>query len=375
MTGLYLHIPFCRSKCAYCDFPSWAGREALASRVVDAMLAEAALWAQERGRLRFDTVFIGGGTPTAIDVGHLERLLGGLRSLFDIQAIEFTVEANPGTVDVAGLRRLRTLGADRLSFGVQAAQDALLRRIGRIHSWEDFLRGVEMARNAGFENLNADMMTGLPGQTEADARETARRLAALGLPHVSCYGLKLEEGTPLYRSVQEGSTTLPEDDAERDQFHAARAVLEEAGLRRYEISNFAKPSFECRHNLIYWHNGDYLGLGCGAASHFGSHRRENEGDLDAYIAACENGQWPPSQRHTIGADEAAFETAMLALRLREGLDLTAFTARHGVDLLLHKENAVRSLRMLGLIQVEGGRLRLTERGMDVQNAVLLELLE
>ncbi len=375
MTGLYLHIPFCRSKCAYCDFPSWAGREALAGRVVDAMLAEAVLWAAERGRLRFDTVFIGGGTPTAIDVGHLERLLGGLRLLFDIQPIEFTVEANPGTVDVAGLSRLRSLGTDRLSFGVQAAQDALLRRIGRIHTWEDFLRGVQMARDAGFANLNADMMTGLPGQTEEDARETAERLAALGLHHVSCYGLKLEEDTPLFRSVQDGSTTLPEDDAERDQFHAARAVLEAAGLQRYEISNFAKPGFECRHNLIYWHNGDYLGLGCGAASHFGSHRRENEGDLDAYIAAGESGQWPPAQRHEIGAEEAAFETAMLALRLREGLDLTAFAERHGFDFLTNKGSAVRSLRMLDLIRVEGGRLRLTDRGMDVQNAVLLELLE
>lgn len=375
MTGLYLHIPFCRAKCAYCDFASWAGREDCAGGYIQAMLAEARLWRAQRGPMAFDTVFIGGGTPTAIDTGYLETLLEGLSALFEIHPVEFTIEANPGTVSADSLARLRRLGANRLSFGVQAAQDALLRRIGRIHRWQDAVRAVQMARDAGFDNLNADMMTGLPGQTEDDARHTAEALAALGLEHISCYGLKLEEGTPLYQSVQEGSETLPEDDDERDQFHAARAALEAAGLPRYEISNFARPGRECLHNLNYWYNGDYLGLGCGAASHFGALRRENDGDLDAYVAACTAGNWPPAQDHAIGADEAAYETAMLALRLREGLSLSAFAARHGFDFLEHKGSAARSLQMLGLIQVEGDRLRLTERGMDVQNAVLLELLD
>ena len=375
LAGLYIHIPFCKAKCAYCDFPSWPGREGDGRRYLQALLREAALWRQERGPMAFGTVFIGGGTPSLLPAGALERLLDGLRGLFAVDALEFTVEANPGTVDGAKLASFRRAGATRLSFGVQAAQDGLLRRIGRIHSWADFLRSVELARETGFTDINADMMTGLPGQTGADAAETAERLAVLGLTHVSCYGLKLEDGTPLARAVEEGREQVPDDDRERDMFHRAKEVLAAHGLRRYEISNFAQPGYECRHNLNYWQRGDYLGLGCGAASHFAGFRRENDGDLDGYLAALEAGRRPAGEEHRLSRNEQAFEALMLGLRTTRGLSMARYEAEFGVNLYAKWRKTIDNLVNTGLMYKLDEDLICTERGMDLQNTVLLEFME
>ena len=382
MAGLYIHIPFCKQKCAYCDFPSWPGREGDAGRYFNAVIREADMaFLPPRGRCPegaegvFTTVFIGGGTPSLLPAGELERLMNALRSVLNIRPVEFTVEANPGTVDRRKLESFRRMGADRLSFGVQAAQDRLLRRIGRIHTWADFLRSVESAREAGFQNISADMMTGLPGQTVADAVDTAERLAALGLEHVSCYGLILEEGTRLYDDVRAGREAVPDGDGERALFHAARAVLEGAGIRRYEISNFARPDYECRHNLNYWHNGDWLGLGPGAASHFSGRRRENHAGLDAYLAELEAGRLPFAEEHTISADEAAFETVMLELRLVDGIDFSVFERKHGFNFLSKYNKQVEKFIYQGLMKKTNFSVSLTEKGMDLQNTVLMDFME
>jgi oxygen-independent coproporphyrinogen-3 oxidase len=415
MAGLYIHIPFCKSKCAYCDFPSFAGREGEAGRYIHAMRNEAEIWrekilsgsspgrggvpyppaaqpyppaaqpyppaaqpnpsAQPQNDFVFHTVFIGGGTPSLLSAGDLEQFMGSLRAFLTIDAIEFTVEANPGTVDKAKLESFRRMGAGRISFGAQAAQDRLLKRIGRIHTWADFVRSFELALEAGFTNISADMMTGLPGQTISDAAETAEKLAALGPEHVSCYGLILEEGTPLLKAVEEGREALPDNDTERDMFHAARAALEGAGLRRYEISNFAVPGRECLHNLNYWHNGDWLGLGLGAASHFHGYRKENRRDMEAYMQACEAGRLPPADEHAIGPEEAAFETIMLETRLAEGIDFGRFRERHGFDFLLKYREQVDGLISGGLMASTEKGVALTDRGMDLQNAVLMEFME
>ncbi len=410
MAGLYLHIPFCVRKCAYCDFPSVAGREGDAGRFFAAVIREAEMYTPpaprggtplneggkghtERNQLVpllrgmsptatggvhkgvFTTVFLGGGTPSLLPAGDLERLMDSLRAVLDINPMEFTVEANPGTVDKAKLESFRRMGANRISFGVQAAQDGLLRRIGRIHTWADFVRSFELAREAGFANINADMMTGLPGQTVADAKATARKLAALGVEHVSCYGLILEEGTPMHAAVESGALSVPTGDLEREMFHGAKQVFASAGLNRYEISNFAKPGFECLHNLNYWRNGDWLGLGAGAASHFGSVRWENHPDLDRYMLSLEQGKLPPADIHEIDDNDAAFESVMLGLRLVEGIDLKRFAAWHGFDFLKRYGTVVEKFVNMGLMLKTPQAVRLTERGMDVQNTVLMDFME
>lgn len=402
MAGLYIHIPFCRQKCAYCDFPSAAGRESDAGRYFSALIKEAEMWRDGRvrspaptlaacakaslsspdkggcphgGRGDFHTVFIGGGTPSLLPAGELERLMDGLRSIFDIRPVEFTVEANPGTVDKAKLLSFLSMGANRLSMGAQAAQDGLLKRIGRIHTWAEFVHSYETAREAGFQNVNVDMMTGLPGQTVNDAADTAKKLAALKPGHVSCYGLILEEGTPLAQAVQKGDEVPPDDDCEREMFHAARSELEGAGLKRYEISNFARPGLECLHNLNYWHNGNWLGLGPGAASHFSGYRRENHAGLDAYMAALESGNLPPYDEHDIGADEAVFETIMLELRLVEGIDLQRFHTRYGFDFMGRYGDTVQKFVLDGLMNKTPSGITLTELGMDLQNTVLMDFLD
>ncbi len=424
MAGLYIHIPFCVRKCAYCDFPSVAGREEDAGRFFAAVVREAELWWDDcvgggigrvpspartstacsidslpslnKGGCRlsgrgdftgmsptvtggvhkrvFSTVFLGGGTPSLLPAGDLERLMDSLRLVLDICPIEFTVEVNPGTVDKAKLESFRRMGANRISFGVQAAQDGLLKRIGRIHTWADFVRSFELAREAGFTNINADMMTGLPGQTVTDAVDTARRLVALGVEHVSCYGLILEEGTPMFAAVESGALTVPDGDLEREMFHEAKQVLEAVGIKRYEISNFAKPGMECLHNLTYWRNEDWLGLGPGAASHFDGVRWENYPDLDSYMLALEQGALPPADTHEIGGKETAFESVMLGLRLVEGIDLKRFAARHGFS-FLERFGAVMDKQVeLGLMQKTPRAVSLTERGMDLQNSVLMEFM-
>ncbi len=375
MSGLYIHIPFCERKCAYCDFPSWAGRQTDAARYLAALVQEAALWRQARGPMAFDTVYVGGGTPSLLPAGALEGLFDILQNTFDLTDVtEFTVEANPGTVDAAKLSSLRRTGANRLSFGVQAAQDELLQRIGRIHTWAQFVAAVEMARAAGFANLSGDMMTGLPGQTADDAADTAERLAALGLDHVSCYGLVLEEGTPLARAVEAGRETVPDDDAERDSFHRAKAVLLGHEFERYEISNFAKPGRACRHNLNYWARGDYLGLGCGAASHFSGWRRENAPSLDDYLAAVEEGHLPPGEEHRLNQDEQLFETVMLALRTGAGMSEKRIMSDFALDFYAKWRSVIDKLMIQGLLYRQNGIIALTERGMDLQNTVLMEFM-
>jgi oxygen-independent coproporphyrinogen-3 oxidase len=327
------------------------------------------------GGAEFSTIFLGGGTPSLLPAGELECLFDRLRLILNIAPVEFTVESNPGTVDKKKLESFHRMGADRISFGVQAAQDLLLRRIGRIHTWADFVRSYELAREAGFANVNADMMTGLPGQTVDDAVDTAAKLVALGVEHVSCYGLIAEDGTPLARAIQKGDEIPPGDDEERGMFHAAQAVLEDAGMRRYEISNFAKPGFECLHNLNYWHNGDWLGLGLGAASHFAGWRRENHCDLDEYMAALESGVLPPADEHVIGADEAVFETIMLETRLVDGIDFQRFEMRHGFEFLLKYQKQADKLIAGGLMKRTPGGVALTEKGLDLQNTALMEFMD
>lgn len=377
---LYVHIPFCRQKCRYCDFASWAGCEHLMPRYVDALLREAEAAAPAAAPM--DTVFLGGGTPSLLPPELLSRLLTGLRAHFTIAPhAEFTSEANPGTLTSLWLDAAVANGVNRLSMGMQALQPELLRTLGRIHDFSQVEDSVRMARAAGIANLSLDLMFGLPGQTPAMWRDTIEAALSLAPEHLSCYGLIPEEGTPLVADLEAGRLTLPEEDAEREMYDDTLRILAERGFRQYEISNFAQPGYECRHNLGYWRQVPYIGLGAAAASCVPARddhayiRLANPAGMQDYIRMAEQSNWAQREREPITRADAQYETLMLGLRTTQGVSEAAYQAMHGTPLLDRYGSALRRLEKQGLLAHEEGWWRLTRRGMDVQNAVLVDLMD
>ncbi len=365
--GLYLHIPFCASKCAYCDFASYPGREDAFVPYVDKVLSEM----ERRGQkdVGVVTLYIGGGTPSLLPPALMDRLLGGVRRHFCVLPdAEWTCECNPGTVTGEFLAVLREHGVNRLSMGAQACQDRLLKLLGRIHDWAQVVSSAELARQYGFDNLNLDLMLGLPTQTVQDAAASLQAALQLSPTHLSCYGLILEEGTPLERMVRDGVYALPDEDAEREMYELCRATLAQNGFQQYEISNFSRPGFACRHNLDCWRRKEYVGLGCAACGFLGNIRYQNPPDLSDYLG----GKAP--QETAITPEEARFESVMLGLRTMEGVPEKDFFQMHGVSLRDAFGDRLQKPLRQGLIEWKDGCLRLTRRGMDVQNAVLVELL-
>ena len=379
---LYVHLPFCRSKCRYCDFPSFAGCEVFMPAYVDAVLREAAQRAEQLSHPEMQTVFFGGGTPSLLPPDQLTRLLRGLKALFPAAPdAEWTAEANPGTLTEAWLRAALEGGVNRLSLGLQAAQEPLLRMLGRIHTARDAEASVRMARQAGLKNLSLDLMFGLPGQTRRDWLDTLGFALSLRPEHLSCYGLIVEPGTPMEADVAAGSLALPGEEDERAMYDDAIRVLAEHGFRQYEISNFALPGRECRHNIGYWTHVPYLGLGSSAASMlpadapgFVWRRESNPPALADYQRMTEDGS-PGRETEAVDPAEARFETMMLGLRMTDGVAEADFLREHGISVDEAYGEKLKSLAGRGLLRHEDGRWRLTRRGMDVQNAVLVELMD
>jgi len=367
--GLYVHIPFCVSKCVYCDFASYAGRQSEIPRYVETVVREIARRGDETGHPRADTIFLGGGTPSLLDESQVTRILDALRGSFSIEEdAEITTESNPGTLTAAFAQAIRNAGVNRLSLGAQAAQPRLLRLIGRIHLWDQVIASVETAREVGFENLNLDLMFGLPSQSVSDLRETLEAAVALAPTHVSCYGLIVEEGTPICREIEAGRLVLPDEDAERDMYELARQMLAEHGFQQYEISNFAREGCECRHNIGCWTRVPYLGFGCAAHSFFQECRTMNPSQLDAYLA----GEAPKTE--PVSRQEARFESLMLGLRMTRGVQDEDFTRMHGMSIREAFGDKLDRPIEGGLLEWCEGALRLTRLGMDLQNSVLVDLM-
>ncbi len=359
--ALYIHIPFCAKKCAYCDFASWAGRERDQARYLLALEEEFKSAAKRYGKLPVATVFIGGGTPSILPEDAVMRLLAMTRARFSLsEDAEVTVEANPGTLSPEKLRAWRDSGVNRLSMGLQAAQPRLLQMLGRIHDAREAAQSVEWARSAGFRNINLDLMYALPGQTMAEWVESLQFARRLNPEHLSLYSLIVEPGTRMERAITEGVLPAPDDDDAIDMQRAAGRIVLRHGYARYEISNYAKPGFECRHNLTYWTRGDYLGLGCAAHSMMSGERFENTADFDQYLLGIRE-----VARRAIGPEEAREEAILLGTRMTAGIPM---------ELMSKKRAEIARLQAGGFIRVEKGRLALTDRGMEVQNAVVLELV-
>ena len=374
MAGLYLHIPFCVKKCDYCDFVSFPCNQA-PEEYSQALIRELALTA-ETGMFRdgFQTVFFGGGTPSLLSGEQMQRVLDAARERFFINPdAEISMECNPGTVTSEKLAGYRKAGVNRLSIGLQAAQDSLLSAIGRIHTYAQFTHTLRLARDVGFANIGVDVMHGLPGQTERDYLETLRAVCDLGVQHVSSYALTLGEDTPLYDRVQTGETVLPDEDDVSQMQDAGIDYLESRGYRRYEISNFALDGFECRHNLTYWQNGEYAGLG--VAAHSAVRLKEwtrysNEDTLKEYYRQIERGRRPVREVIRLYPADEMFECVMLGLRLTRGVDRAAFYARFGRDMAIVYPEAMERLRSRGWVEESETHIALNRRGLDLQNEAL-----
>ncbi|MGH2724872.1 MAG: radical SAM family heme chaperone HemW [Actinomycetota bacterium] len=361
--GLYVHVPFCLTRCGYCDFNAHAGLGHLARRYVAALRAEADLWAAEWAAEPFASVFFGGGTPTTLPAEDLVGLVAHLRDRFAVAPdAEVTVEANPDTVDWASLSRLREGGITRLSLGVQSFDPVVLAALGRIHPPESARRAFAAARQAGFDDVNLDLIYGARGETVASWRRTVTEAVEMEPDHLSCYALTIERGTPLGRAVAAGATPPPDADLQADMYEVACDLLARAGHHHYEVSNWARPGHRCVHNLGYWEARPYLGLGAGAHSYRDGRRWWNVRPPERYLAGALAGRRPIGGREVLDREAARLERLLLGVRSAGGVPASWVTP-----------DDVRPFVDRGLARLDGGRFRLTERGMIVANEVVLAL--
>ncbi len=367
--GLYVHVPFCRTLCGYCDFYSRVLDPAAVAPFVDGVLRELAGYAA-RHALRCDTIYVGGGTPTVLPAAELTRLLGGLRSVADSGSdVEFTVEANPATIsaEIAGV--LAAAGVNRVSLGAQSFAPAELLTLERAHRPAQVGQTVAECRRAGIRQISLDLMFGIPGQTLGSWLRSLCAALALAPEHLSCYALTYEPGTPLAERLDAGQVQRVDEDLEADMFEAALDLLPAAGVAHYEISNFARPGAACRHNLHYWHNEPYLGLGPAAAGFIDEVRYRNVPDLAAYLHAVQHGQSPWNEQEHLPPERRARETAMLELRLAAGIDRPRFADRYGQDPAVLFAEAIARHAASGLLSVDARGIRLTRAGFLLADRV------
>ena len=372
--GIYIHIPFCRSKCDYCDFYSLAGRESDMDTYQTALLAHIRETAPLARHMEIDTIYFGGGTPSYYGAKRLKALLSALKKQFRVlRDAEITLEANPDSVDFKMLNTLRRVGFNRLSLGVQSACDELLRCVHRPHTFQQAALAVTAARKAKFKNLSLDLIYGLPGQTDSNWQETLDQALSLEPDHLSCYGLKVEEGTPLHHRVLKGEV-LPDDDAQADMYLWTVNRLEQAGYPQYEISNFARPGMQSRHNLRYWLTRPYIGFGPGAHSDFGGRRYSFVRDLDQYVAGVLHGGNIIDSSDLIPQRERCGEYLMLRLRTTLGIEEWEYRRNYFMN-FDPIEAKLLTYEQHGLTQREGNRWRLTPKGFLVSNQLIGELMD
>jgi oxygen-independent coproporphyrinogen-3 oxidase len=373
--GLYVHVPVCRSKCRYCGFYSVPAQGVDAGRLVGGLLRELE---QYDDAVEFCTAYIGGGSPTALPAGELVRLAQRVHDRCP-QAKEFTVECNPGQVSAGLLEKLRAAGVNRLSFGAQSFNARELELLGRAHSVEQIAAAVAMARQAGFRNVGLDLIFAIPGSTLAGWQASLEAAVALNIEHVSAYSLSFEAGTVFETWRGAGRLAAVDEELDRTMYEGAIERLERAGLRQYEISNFARPGYECRHNLGYWANRPYVGIGPAAASYLtnveaqtGGRRITNDADIGRYLAAVEDGRAAPAETQEVSPDDMVCETSVLNLRRREGIDLAEFRRRTECDLMQIFAEPIRRYREMGLIEVTDQAVRLTRQALPIADTILCD---
>lgn len=373
--GLYIHIPFCVKKCAYCDFLSWKGSGEEREAYVQALEKEISSYSEFAKDYRVSTVFFGGGTPSVLEGEQTERILKKIRDTFRVEKdAEITLEMNPGTAQKEKLLLYRELGINRLSIGLQSVKNENLKLLGRIHTYGDFLDSYRMAREAGFDNISADLISSLPGQTLEEWKEELEILQETPLEHISVYQLIIEKGTEFYEKYGEHEELLPDEETSREIYLWTGKYLKEHGFEQYEISNYARPSRKSRHNLRYWERKDYLGLGLGAASMVHNIRMSNTRDWEKYIEGSQNPKRLREEVEFLEEPRQMEEFMFLGLRKTEGVSRKEFRRIFGRDLDMVYEKALEKHLENGMLEASKDRIRLSQAGILVSNQVLSDFI-
>lgn len=375
--GIYIHIPFCRQKCGYCDFYSVKFDEESESRYVGALIKEIKYY-KELLSLKYtvDTVYFGGGTPSILSPSNIIRITECLNASFSMDGnSEISMEANPNTFTEANLHLYKKAGINRLSIGIQSLNDTILQGIGRLHDSREALEAIDISLKKGFENINADVMFNIPGQTVEDIRSTLNQIAERGVKHVSFYSLKLEKGTPMFDMEKNHKIIMPDEEEERGMYYAGREVMEKNNLPQYEISNFAMKDYQCRHNLKYWQQEEYLGLGPSAHSFLNNRRFSSASNIRSYINDSEHNNFNKIVHEVLGRDDLIFENIMLNLRLTRGIDIDGFNKKFNLDFKTEYKNQIKYLVRNELLECKDGNIKLTKRGMDLSNHVFQQFMQ
>lgn len=364
-TSAYVHIPFCTQICYYCDF----SKVFIKNQPVDSYLEHLLEDFQSYDIQKLRTLYIGGGTPTALSAPQLEVLLDGLTKNLDLSALEeLTIEANPGDLDADKIAVLKNSAVNRVSLGVQTFDDKMLKKIGRSHLEKDIYENIDRLKLAGFDNISIDLIYALPGQTMEQVKENVAKAIGLDIPHMSLYSLILENHTVFMNRMRRGKLPLPKEELEAEMFEYIIAELERAGFEHYEISNFSKPSFESRHNLMYWDNAEYYGIGAGASGYVNGVRYKNHGPIRHYLSAVEEGNARITEEH-LSQKEQMEEEMFLGLRKKSGVSMARFEEKFGCSFDGLYGEIVRDLVQQGLMQIEGDRVRMTKRGLFLGDTV------
>jgi len=369
--SLYIHIPFCKQKCLYCDFPSYSGKERLMDGYIEALSNEIL---QKGKEYRISSIFIGGGTPSYLNELSLQKLLYTLNKLNLRDGLEFTVECNPGTLNEKNLNIMKKHNVNRISMGLQSTKNSLLKDIGRIHNYEEFVENYFLARKLGFDNINADLMFGLPNQTPEDWECSLRKVAELGLDHISAYSLIIEEGTWFYNLYEEDKLNLPEEDKEQIMYLKTKDILNEYGYHQYEISNYSKKNKECFHNKVYWKCNEYLGLGASASSFINKKRIKNIDSIEEYIKRINNEESVIEEVHINNIKDDMEEFIFMGLRMIEGIKVEEFKERFNKDIYEVYGDIIEKNIKKELLINNSGNLYLTSHGIEISNYVMSDFI-
>ena len=372
--SLYIHIPFCAQKCLYCDFPSFARKDHLRKAYIEALNKEIISLREKHNNLEINTIFIGGGTPSVLEANELECLLKEVAKLNMAKDIEYSMECNPGNLTEEKLEVMKKYGVNRISMGLQAKQDNLLKGLGRIHNYKTFKENFLLAKKVGFNNINVDLMFGLPNQSLNEWEETLREIISLEPAHISAYSLIIEEGTAFYNLYENDKLKLPTEEEERKMYHLAKKILEENGFNQYEISNYAKEGKECRHNLAYWNMDNWIGVGSAAASYINGKRIKNISSVEEYINSINEKGEAVEEIINNSKNDNMEEFMFMGLRKINGIDENEFKNRFSMNINDVYGEILNKYIGEGLLIRESGRIFLSEKGIEISNVIMADFL-